>query len=89
MISNSIENGIAEAADFAGYIPEVCFFSGLTRAIYGVAKVIFNSFKANFSENEDEIYKFQNEKEKGWEHITSGVVEALHLGILFWCIFRI
>lgn len=86
MIS-SIENGLTEAADIAGYIPGICFFSGLMRSVYGVAKVIFNSFKANFSENEFELYKFQKEKENGWEHIKLGMAEALHLGILFWCIF--
>lgn len=47
MIS-SIENGISVAADIAGYIPVVCFFSGLTRAIYGVAKATFYSIKVNF-----------------------------------------
>jgi hypothetical protein len=78
---NSIENGISIAADIAGYIPVVCFFSGLTRAVYGVAKEIFYSIKVNFSEDEILIAKYQKEADKGWEHIKEGGLGALHIKI--------
>ncbi|MBA3237758.1 MAG: hypothetical protein H0T62_05320 [Parachlamydiaceae bacterium] len=80
MIS-SIQHGISTAAEITGYIPIVCFFSGLMKAVYGVAKVIFNSIKASY---EDKIHlaKFNEEKERGWQHLKAGGLEVLHLKFL-------
>ncbi|MBA3237512.1 MAG: hypothetical protein H0T62_04065 [Parachlamydiaceae bacterium] len=81
MIShNLIENGISEAAAYAGMIPGVCLISGFIKVIYGVVKMIFNNLKAVCQEAESEqVRKFYNEANCGWEHIKDGCLEIFHI----------
>lgn len=74
---SSIENGISRAADVAGFIPAVSTVTGLMRAIYGLAKMIFNTIRSAMTDDSDTKKKFQKEIDSAKVHITLGCVEMI------------